>query len=69
MKTESIRMIKEEEIGKLKDKLKDGNDNLYQKKIEEYEMRMKEANREHKKMIETLHSEYIENLTVWILVE
>jgi len=61
----SERMIKEkdEEIDRLKDQLKENfSDERVQNKIEEYENRLKEASREHRKMIEKLSNEYSETV-------
>jgi len=35
-----------------------------EEKMEEYENRLREASKEHNKMIETLHKEYNQNLEV-----
>ena len=64
-KAASLKALKDrdEEIEKLRDKIREGgSDDKIQKIVEEYEGRMKEASREHRKMIESLNAEYNDNI-------
>jgi len=64
-KAASLKALKDkdDEIEKLRDKIKEsGGDEKVQKMIEDYETRLKEASREHRKMIESMNAEYNDNM-------
>ena len=66
VRAQSQKLVREkqEELDRLREQLRENNEEKLKKKIEEYENRLKEASREHNKMIEILHSEYNENINV-----